>query len=490
AQDQGAPILGAPFVLFYDDPAVTPTEQLEARICIAIDDSFSMGYQSFERGGVPDRRPPAAQARTLFDRAKQVVRRLVETAGPGDSFSLLRFCGPDRVLIAQPTPSRSAVLETLAALGPTEQPSDALPLAEQLRQVIRLPETPRRKHVVILSDFQRVGWQPTAEEEARSLRAAFRQLGQKGRLTLIDVGVPHASNTAIIDLTADRPFATIGQTTTMTARVRWFGSEDATASHQGTAAGELPQSCELQLYWDGRLRATASGRFDPTREAQVQFRLKVDEAGDHVVEVRCRSDALPADDRRWLVLPVRRSLRVLLVDGRPVGAPEETATFFVARALTPKGATAARAGVIQATVIRDDQLVGRTLSDSDCIVLCDVPVLTGDDLRALKDYVRAGGGVIIALGPNVDAAAYNAAAGPDGLLPASLGERVGDPAQPERVFGFDVGASNHPVLDVFRGNPEAGLETTPIFAYRRVRGADRSDVRVILAYDSGDPALL
>ena len=38
---QDAPVQGAPFVLFYDDPAVTPTEELEARICIAIDDSFS-----------------------------------------------------------------------------------------------------------------------------------------------------------------------------------------------------------------------------------------------------------------------------------------------------------------------------------------------------------------------------------------------------------------------------------------------------------------
>lgn len=38
---QGAPIQGAPFILFYDDPAAVPMEQLESRVCIAIQDDFA-----------------------------------------------------------------------------------------------------------------------------------------------------------------------------------------------------------------------------------------------------------------------------------------------------------------------------------------------------------------------------------------------------------------------------------------------------------------
>lgn len=41
AQRQGAPIQGAPFILYYDDPGVTVMADLNARICIAIDDSFN-----------------------------------------------------------------------------------------------------------------------------------------------------------------------------------------------------------------------------------------------------------------------------------------------------------------------------------------------------------------------------------------------------------------------------------------------------------------
>jgi len=41
ASSQQAPMSGAPFILFYDDPSVTPVAELKSRICIAIDDEFS-----------------------------------------------------------------------------------------------------------------------------------------------------------------------------------------------------------------------------------------------------------------------------------------------------------------------------------------------------------------------------------------------------------------------------------------------------------------
>jgi len=41
AQVQGAPLRGAPFLLFYDDPGKTPMNQLRARICIGLATDFS-----------------------------------------------------------------------------------------------------------------------------------------------------------------------------------------------------------------------------------------------------------------------------------------------------------------------------------------------------------------------------------------------------------------------------------------------------------------
>jgi len=41
AADQGAPIAGPPFILFYDDPGITPASALRARIAIAIEGDFT-----------------------------------------------------------------------------------------------------------------------------------------------------------------------------------------------------------------------------------------------------------------------------------------------------------------------------------------------------------------------------------------------------------------------------------------------------------------
>ena len=41
AAAQGAPLRGAPFILFYDDPATTPVSQLRARIAIGLSDAVT-----------------------------------------------------------------------------------------------------------------------------------------------------------------------------------------------------------------------------------------------------------------------------------------------------------------------------------------------------------------------------------------------------------------------------------------------------------------
>ena len=47
------------------------------------------------------------------------------------------------------------------------------------------------------------------------------------------------------------------------------------------------------------------------------------------------NDPLPLDDRRWLVVPVRESLNVLLVDGHFRSEPFQAETDYLAQALAP-----------------------------------------------------------------------------------------------------------------------------------------------------------
>ena len=59
-----------------------------------------------------------------------------------------------------------------------------------------------------------------------------------------------------------------------------------------------------------------------------------------MVELVLDDDALPLDDRRWLVVPVRESLNVLLVDGHFKPEPYQAETDYLAQALSPVGGLA------------------------------------------------------------------------------------------------------------------------------------------------------
>ena len=53
--------------------------------------------------------------------------------------------------------------------------------------------------------------------------------------------------------------------------------------------------------------------------------------GDHVVEVAIDDDPLALDNRRYMVVPVREALRVLLVDGHFKSEPYQAETDYLAQ---------------------------------------------------------------------------------------------------------------------------------------------------------------
>jgi hypothetical protein len=241
---------------------------------------------------------------------------------------------------------------------------------------------------------------------------------------------------------------------------------------------------------DGRL--VAKQTVDLSQEDTVTISLPYvpTAAGDLRIEAALDPDALPDDDRRRAICLVRSAVRVLLVDGRRSGVPFENATDALRLALAPTSANAGTGG-IEPTVIGDGDLIGTELSRYDVVFLSDVPLLTARDAEVLKQYVLQGGGLVIAAGPRLNVDSYHAQLGGqgDGLLPARLGELVGDAAQRETSFGFDGRDFAHPILEPFRGNPNTGFELTRTFAYRKAAPfPDRS--AVVLSFDTGDPAII
>ncbi len=452
---------------FFGSPRAVVGPQPPRHRIIVLDASYSMGH---EVGG-----------RSSFDFAKEAIGEVTDAARPGDAFHVVRMSdiGP-RIIIGRPAFQASQVAETIDELtlsfGTAEPLStlrDVLPLLKQAPEL-------RRKEVLIFSDFQRADWRPAGERTAQ-LREMLDGIGRKATVRLFDAGRAPASNTAIVSLDVEGPLIRTGSTTRFTAAIRSHGDEP-----------ERREKVELRI--DGRTVATESVELRSNENATIAFSHVFVDAGPHGVEVRLPSDSLTADNARFLAVTARDRLRVLLVNGRPAGRAEETATFYVRQALAPlTDASRPETSDFEPTVIDEGRLTDQDLSTYDAVLLSNVGVITDREADRLRAFAATGGGVIIALGDHVQPAGYNrllADAGKSALLPLRFAERVGDPVRPQNAFGFDTSDLTHPIVEAFAGNPGTGLDTDFALAYMRVEPTDEGSVDVPLRLDSGDPAIV
>ncbi len=135
-----------------------------------------------------------------------------------------------------------------------------------------------------------------------------------------------------------------------------------------------------------------------------------------VAVARVEDPSLSKDDAFAFHLPRVGASRVLVVDGDPGLTPTASEVYFLERALAPWGPGTAQAGVMPVVT----SMAGVVDLDPDVhrvVMLANVADPSGLATR-LTDFVRRGGGVVIALGDNVTADRYNGPLG--GILPALL----------------------------------------------------------------------
>ncbi len=444
--------------------SVLPERQPVHRILV-VDVSFSMGYEVGDE--------------TAFDRAIVNVQRVLAESQIGDSFQLLKICGSEpRAVIGRPSFRGELILEELEQLQVSEERGEVVPTLQQIQDVLNSSVTDLPKEVYILSDFQVENWQPEVVREKNEIRQLLQGVASESRLILIDVGMSDASNSMVTRVFADDPFPSVGRIS-LGAVLNHFGREESSSQ-------------TVSLYIDDRLVDTKSVDLQPGRESNVRFSPTVREAGEHRLEFRLDADNLPIDNRRWMALPIRESLNVLLVNGEPAGRRNSTATHFLQTALSPATDDIQLPGIMRPEVINDGDLSSTDLTRYDCVFLCNVSLVTDREADLLLSYVENGGAVIISLGDRVNAENYNQRLYKDGesILPAKLVGRISADVDSGKVFVFDPGEYDHPAVEVFQGNPGTGLETAMTFEYVRAEIPPASPSRVALRFSSNDPAII
>ena len=221
-------------------------------------------------------------------RAQDAARRALATLGPNDRASVILFNGSPAVAAERVSgaAARSAVDTAHVTAGPTRY-APALARAAQILGASPLP----RREVLLVSDFQRSGWRPTAASH----------LPAGARLTWADVGGAAPADVAVAGVELRREAAT--------TRV---GNDSAGERVRPVARIVLPnggaaRTVPVTLAVNGRTVQTLSTRVVPGAAASVTFDPVPVPPGWSSGVVRVPNDSLPADDAGACCCGRRRS---------------------------------------------------------------------------------------------------------------------------------------------------------------------------------------
>jgi hypothetical protein len=216
------------------------------------------------------------------------------------------------------------------------------------------------------------------------------------------------------------------------------------------------------------------------------------------------TDAFADDDVYRFALNVQKALDVLVVTGPGGEGPAERPQTYLEAALrSPRGvreglgATERRlADAIAVRTVARGRFRHEDLDDADVVILADAPVRPNQATH-LRQYVEAGGGVLVMPGPHVDAGAYNRH-----LLGSASSWRyappTGDPDDESRFAAVTSVRLTHSVLEGFAADHDEREYFSTVRVGRRLGlrrgradGAGGADPRsVLLRLDDGSPLLV
>jgi hypothetical protein len=435
---------------------------------LVLDSSLSMGYKSGDA--------------SRFDQAKALAAQLVKDSRRGDAVSVILMGDPPRVVIGDPSYNLGDVKREVDDLAISDGGTDLVKTLDNVAKVLEGSQI-SQKEVVFLTDLQAASWRLPPEAIEAAKRVFARLEARRPRFVVIDLGKSGGANCAVTDLKLDAPVVTTGSTVLVRAVLRNFGTERS-------------DGVRVRLTADNSLGPEEIVDLPPGEDVPVVFRQQFTGPVDHLVEVAIDDDALARDNRRSMVVPVRDSVRVLLVDGHYRSEAYEAETDYLAQALSPGEEPAGAPKPIRVEVVSESRFSHRELTPFDVVVLCNVAQFTPPEVAALDDFLEQGGGVIVFGGDQVVADNYNRLLYADGkgLLPVPFGPSIGDAAKKEAGFFFNPLGFRHPIVAEFQAQSDpvvAGLTQAMTWQYHKLaRPKEGSKAQVAIEFTSGDPAII
>ena len=412
---------------FFDSVAAVEAGS-ERDVVILLDVSASLGYEG------------------RWEAALDSARAVLDGLGEGDRVALATFDEQARERVPL-TLDLVAARSALADLSPTDL-GTRLEAGIQLAGRILSESEDRTREVALISDFQRTGWEDGGRvrlPDGVSLRAA-------------SVGPEEAANVALAEAALR---AAGGGRARLVARLANMGD---------TPVDGLPVSLEIA----GRMVATVPVDMPPRGTGTAVFDDLALPEGRSRGRLTVPEDGLAIDNIFRFVAAPEAGLRTLILENN---RSESDGSLFLERALgigdAPRIETSRTPAV---------SLDAAALSSADFAILNDADLADAGRAGRLREWVSAGGGLLVVLGRDAsmnrwsDAGLELLGAGPGSLVDARDGRRLS-------WLDYD-----HPAFELFSGPRSGDFSGARFDRFWSLEAAEGT--AVVARFDSGEPALL
>ncbi len=407
--------------------------------------------------------------RTRLDRVRELSETLFEKLPQGSQVAVVDTGGGPVVF----SPSVAAASERITRLAAAAPESSLAAVMEAAARQLQMSPLERRE-LYVFTDRSRGGW---ADASAAGFSGAFPGI----KPMFIDVAAQTADNCGIetLELASDQLAG--GSPLSLAVATRRSGPplERAIAVELQASDGRFVRRAEKPVSWSEDAAGEASFEIGGLEPGVVQGRVIIDGA-----------DALDADNELYFTVAVANPVRVLVAAGKPA---EQTGLFF-GQAVAPLALARAGRARFDLTVVDYERFEAAAWDDLRGIVLLDPPPLTERTWRLLEEYVAAGHGLMLWLGPaSGTAAAFNSVASTR-VLGAEVVRIWRSPAGDNYLAPM---ALDHPALAAFRRvGDSVPWEDYPVLRHWEMRPVVVQDGEVetsavpVVTYRNGLPAVL
>jgi len=448
---------------------------------ILLDNSMSMGYNN--------------GLETRFDAAKRLTKKILSQLDQGSWCALYTFNDDVKMPLGDPSQDLTYMDQemersVLLSDGGTNIEKELLSAKKLFDNNIEYQHA--NKEIFILTDMQARAW--SEHEVSANFGPLLKELSGKASIYLINAGDAGSENAAVIDFAPTDTLVATEMPVTFVAKIKNFGQNDL-------------KSLTVDFFVDPKgaddKPAERTAISIPSGEvASASFEVKFTTGGDHKVEVRIDNDRLLADNRRYSSIEVVDESHILIVDGKDQNAedPLSNESGYLRFAFSPRDAeNPEKQSALVSEAIPYYRLNEKNLLNFQTLVLANVGKLSQATTAILEKQVRAGMGLMVFCGDQVDGKIYDGMLGESGpkLLPAKIGRtwgsELGSDSNAQAVsFATAPEKLAHPIMTDFN-NPDFGAEF--LNAIKIYQGFDLEplpgdNVRVVAWLANGKPAIV